>query len=99
MWKQIYSLRWPLPPLPKIDFSKEMVVVVALGGRPTGGYGIVVDGAYERDERLEISVSSHSPRKSCFLTQGITEPVDIVRLPKTERSVVFRETEVVHECK
>src|SRR5688572_19912259 len=26
-------------------------------------------------------------------------PVDIVQLPKTERSVVFRETEVVHECK
>jgi len=85
--------------LPKIDFSKEMVVVVALGGRPTGGYGIVVDRAYERDDRLEVIVRSLTPAKSCFLIQATTAPVDIVRIPKTERSVVFRETEVVHECK
>jgi len=28
----------------------------------------------------------------------VTAPVDVVRLPKMERSVAFRETEVVHNC-
>jgi hypothetical protein len=99
MWKRIYRWSSPLPLLPKIDFSKETVVVVALGGRPSGGYGIIIDRACERDDRLEIFVSSHSPGKGCFLTGSITAPVDIVMLPKTERSVVFRETEVVHDCR
>lgn len=99
MWEQIHRTVSPLPPLPDIDFSREMVVVVALGARPTGGYGIIVDRAYERDDRLEIVVRKQTPGKTCFNTQAVTQPVDIVRLPKTERSVVFRETEVVHDCK
>ena len=105
VWKWIHSpdpYHGPvseLPPLPEIDFSREMVVVAALGGRPTGSYGIIVEGAYERGNRLEVVVRAQSPGKSCMVTQAVTQPVDIVRLPKSERSVVFRETEVVHECK
>ncbi len=99
MWKRIHSRGWPLPPLPEIDFSREMVVVVALGARPTGGYGIIVDGAYERNDRLEIIIRKQTPGKTCFNTQSVTQPVDIVRLPKMERLVVFKEDEVVHECK
>jgi len=57
------------PPLPEIDFSREMVVVAALGGRPTGGYGIIVDRAYERDNRLEIIVRSQTPGKTCINVQ------------------------------
>ena len=87
-----------LPPLPEIDFSREMLVVVALGGRPSSGYAIVVDGAYEQDNRLEIVVRSVSV-KGCAALAVMTAPVDIVRLPKTERAVVFRETEAVRECK
>jgi hypothetical protein len=88
-----------LPPLPEIDFSREIVIVVALGVRPSGGYGIIVDGAYERDKQLKIVVRSISPGKGCIVTAALTQPVDIVRLPKTVRSVVFREAEVMHECK
>lgn len=99
VWERIHSSVSPTPPLPEIDFSQEMVVVVALGARPTGGYGIIVDRAYERDDRLEIIVRKQTPGKNCNLTQAVTEPVDIVRLPKIERPVIFRETEVVHECK
>lgn len=99
IWKRIHRPVTELPPLPEVDFSREMVVVAALGGRPSSTYAIIVDGAYERDERLEIAVRSVSPGKSCMTLTVCTAPVDIVRLPKTERSVVFRETEVVHECK
>ena len=98
VWEQIHTPFSPQPPLPEIDFSRELVVVVALGTRPTGGYGIIVDRAYQRDNRLEIIVRKQTPGKTCGTTQAITQPVDIARVPKTERLVVFRETEVVHEC-
>ena len=89
----------PVPPLPEIDFTKELIVVVALGTRPTGGYGIFVDRAVDKNNRREITVGKQSPGKNCFTTQALTQPVDIARLPKTDRPVVFKETGEVHECK
>ncbi len=98
VWKRIYAQRSPTPPLPEIDFAKEMLVVVAMGEKSTGGYGIIIDGASERDDRLAIKVRGISPGKGCMTTQALTAPVDIVRLKKTERPVVFRESETVHDC-
>jgi len=99
VWKRIHHGPYPeLPPLPEIDFSREMVIVVALGGRPSSGYGIIIDRAYERDDQLEVVVRSIDG-KGCTALTVITAPVDIVRLAKTERAVVFKEIEVVRECK
>lgn len=98
VWKRIYAQRSPTPPLPEIDFAGEMLIVAAMGGKSTGGHGIVIDGANERDNRLEIKVRSISPGKGCMTTQALTAPVDIVRIKKTERTVVFRETETLHDC-
>jgi hypothetical protein len=89
----------PTPRLPAIDFSREMVVIVAMGLRPTLGYNIVVDRAHEVDDQLEIVVISTSPGHNCLLAQAVIYPIDIAVLPRTELSVVFKETDVVHECK
>jgi hypothetical protein len=75
-----------------------MLIVVALGERPTGSYGIIVDSVYEREKELEILVRSISRVKCGLVIQSLTQPLDLVRLPKTELSVVFREIEV-DECK
>ena len=87
----------PLPemlPLPEIDFSREMIVVAAMGERPNGGYRIIVDSAHERDNRLELEVQNISP---CGADYPImTAPIDIVRLPKSDLPVTFRE--VKREC-
>lgn len=99
LWKRIYSLSSPTPPLPAIDFAKEMLVVVSLGSKANGGYGILIDDASERDNGLEIKVRTISPGKSCMTTQALTAPVDIVRLRKSERPVAFVEAEIVHDCK
>ncbi|MBA3766557.1 MAG: protease complex subunit PrcB family protein [Acidobacteria bacterium] len=104
-WKRIHSPGpthdpYPtMPPLPAIDFSREMLVVVTMGERPTGGYAIIVDGVYERAKQIEIVVRNISPGRGCGTTQSLTQPVDIVQLPKREGSIVFRDLEVVNECK
>jgi hypothetical protein len=98
IWKRIHSNHSELPPLPEVDFSRDKILVVALGARPTGGYGIIIDGAYERDDRIEVIVQSQSPGKSCMTTQAVIQPVDIVLLPKMDRPIVFQEKEEVLEC-
>lgn len=103
VWKRMFILdssHGPdpdLPPWAEIDFSREMVLVAAMGARPSSGYCIFIDSAYERDDRLEVNVRSVENRK-CGGFTVMTAPVDIVRLPKTERSVVFHESEVESDC-
>jgi len=87
------------PPLPEIDFAKETLIVVSMGQQPTSGYFITVEGAKEFSDRIEVEVQSLSPnRYQCFLLQVVTYPIDIVRLPRSDKNVVFHETEVVKDC-
>jgi hypothetical protein len=88
-------------PAPDVDFSREMIIVAALGMRPTGGYAITVDTAYERGDKLEVIVRSISPG-SCFLFTTDPQfgiPTDIVRIAKSERPIVFREIKAAMDCK
>ena len=89
-----------VPPAPEIDFAKEMLLVVVMGQHPSGGYSISVESAKEFSDRIEAEVQNVSPNlKQCFLPAMATSPIDIVRMPKTKKTVVFRETEVVRDCK
>ncbi len=97
VWKRVQCPGSTPSPLPDVDFTQEMLIVVALGEQSTGGYGIIVDSAYARNNQLEINVISYSV-KGCGQTQALTQPVDIVRLPRTNNSVVFRETEAIKNC-
>jgi hypothetical protein len=102
VWKRLYQhipSNGPYPELPEVDFSREMLVVAAMGQQPTSGYSIIIDSAYERDDRLEVVVKSVITVKCGGVYMMVTAPLDIVRLPKMERAVVFREIEVVPECK
>ncbi|MDX6383034.1 MAG: hypothetical protein QOK48_607 [Blastocatellia bacterium] len=112
VWKQIYSgpisFSWTgpgsekvpnlPPPLPQIDFSHNMLLVVTMGSEPNGGYAIVVDGVYEHANQLEVVVRNVSPGRSCFTAQVETQPVDIVEVEKREGSVIFRDVDIVTDC-
>lgn len=99
LWKGLFRFGTDKPALPEVDFSREMIIVAAMGQQPSSGYEILIDGGCEVDNRLEVFVRSTNFLK-CGLQLGIvTEPVDMVRLPKTVLPVVFRETEVTSDCK
>jgi hypothetical protein len=85
------------PPLPEVDFSREMIIVAAMGHQPNI-YEILIDSACEVDNQLEVLVRI-TKFDWCGLMAGLLpEPVDIVRLPKTDLPVVFRETELSCDC-
>jgi PrcB C-terminal/Peptidase inhibitor I9 len=98
VWNQIVGLVSNKPPLPKVDFSREMIIVAARGEQPTSGYEIIIDSACEVDNQLEVLVHSTKLLGCGLQLQVVTAPVDIVRLPKTDLPVVFRENEVTSDC-
>ena len=83
-----------IPPPPAIDFSKEMIVVSAMGQRPSLGYWTFIDGACEVDGQVEVFVTNVEDVKCMGVFTVITYPADAVRIPRTDLPIVFRETQL-----
>jgi len=96
LWNQIMRPVSDKPALPDVDFSREMLIVAAMGQQPSVYY-IIIDSACEVDNQLEVLVRSTSFSCGAYLGM-LPETVDIVRLPKTDLPVVFRETEGTSDC-
>jgi hypothetical protein len=99
VWEAIWRNHTPLPPLPQIDFGREMLVVASTGIKPSGGYAIVVEGVEEVGGVLQVKLLSTSPHDRCFVTAAITHPVDVARIPASTREVRFTERRTVTQCR
>lgn len=97
-WASLWPAFAPIPAPPNVDFSSEMIVFVALGERPTGGYSIVVDSAGTSARGVTVWIGSSAPGPHCFTTQAFTQPVDIARLPRIDAPVHFVETSQINDC-
>ena len=80
LWKRHASIEPNPPPLPAIDFSKEIVVAVFLGEKPTGGHDVEIVSTERSDGTLLISFVEKSPRPGGMVTQAFTQPFHIVRV-------------------
>ena len=99
-WKRLTGRVPPgqwAPALPDIDFSKEMIVVAAMGQRPTSGYWNIIDGACEVDGQVEVFISNVEDPSCMGAFDALTYPADAVRIPRSDLPVVFRETQI--SCK
>lgn len=82
-------------PQPEVDFSKHMVVVSAMGQRPTSGpYWTFIDGACEVDGQVEVFVSNVDNPKCLGGFTILSFPADAVLIPRTDLPVVFREAQI-----
>ena len=97
LWQQIMRQVTNKPPLPEVDFSREMLIVAAMGFQ-RDPYEIIIDSACEVDNQLEVLVRSTKFHWCGAIAGLLPQSVDIVRLPKTDLPVVFRETEVTVDC-
>lgn len=97
-WARIQGPQAASLPLPPVDFSREMVVVGAMGTRPTGGFSILVEEAYDRGDAIVVRFRATEPGARCVVTTGLTSPADAARLPRHDRAVVFEEILVTRDC-
>lgn len=97
-WDAIHRFMFPAPALPQVDFAREMVIVAALGQKPTGGYSIFIDGATETANGVTVNVRAVSPGNGCAVTLALTQPVDIARVTRREGNVAFAETNATLNC-
>jgi hypothetical protein len=88
-WATIYAPLTPTPPLPEIDFATNVVILAAMGTRPSGGYSITIEEVRAQDGMLHVRVLQRSPGASCVTTGAITAPVHVVQAPRVGTTATF----------
>jgi len=84
LWRQHQTAR----PRGTIDFSKEMVVGVFLGSRPTAGYSVTIVSAAEQGGVLRVRYRETPPPADAITAQVITYPYQIVAIPRSSAADV-----------
>ena len=81
-------------PLPKVDFSKSMVVGVFVGMRPTAGYTVAIK-AVQRTEGggAVVEYVEGAPDKSRMVAQLLTSPFHLVSIPNDVKTVEFKQVQ------
>jgi hypothetical protein len=80
-WKQLWQQHSPDRPLPAVDFTKEMVVGVFMGSRPTAGYSLEIVGAMENSGTLVVRYREALPPRGTMTAQVVTSPYHLVTVP------------------
>lgn len=88
-WRRLYGLatnsRMNPPPAPAVDFSREGVLLIAMGQRPSSGYGLSLAGdATVRDGVLTVPVDWREPPPGFLQAQVVTSPCLLLKVPATD---------------
>jgi hypothetical protein len=92
-WSALWKAHGDAGALPSIDFSREMVVAVFLGSRPTAGYGIEVVRAVAAPAAMIVEYVETTPPRDLLTAQVITAPYHLAAVPKYDGEVTFRRVE------
>jgi hypothetical protein len=98
LWDKIYANQSPAPPLPEVDFTKEMIVVAAAGQKPSSGYAMTVSSAVEANGEVTVSIDAVSPGAKCIGLTVITSPLDLARVTRRDSPVRFNVTRRTRDC-
>jgi len=101
-WRAIWSsltANYGTPPsAPAIDFDRYEVIVAALGERNSGGYDITISRIAMTNDYLYVELTALRPGPRCGTTAALTQPVDMVRIPRSHPPVIFVEKPLVNDC-
>lgn len=86
LWREHTSTTLPTAEMPTIDFSKEMVVCVLAGEKPTAGYGIEVVDAQFNGKAMVLGTRATSPAEGAIVPQIVTRPYHMIAAPMTSAS-------------
>ncbi len=93
-WRALWQQHSPDRPMPAVDFSKESVVAVFLGSKPTAGYNVTILSTTEGGGALVVKYREERPKPGMVSAQVLTFPYHIVAIPKvTATNVTFEKAE------
>ncbi len=97
-WESLHQNKTPIPDLPDVDFSNQMVIAATMETQPSGGYGIKITQVRLKNGILGVKVLNTKPGDGCITTGALTTPYHLVKLDKRNEEVEFFEEEKINNC-
>ena len=79
MWEHLRRGSRDSLSFPAVDFSKDLVIIAALGSVGSTGYDIIIDSVARTTSEFLIFVRAREPGNLYEVGPVQTEPVDVVR--------------------
>jgi hypothetical protein len=89
LWNRAHGAQLTPPPVPDIDFRRDTVVAYFMGQRPSGGYGIQVTDVSVEGGEAYINMRLTEPGAGEIVTQALTSPWVMIRVPRPNLSVAW----------
>jgi len=83
LWRLLFVQIMEKPPLPPLDFNKQVAIGVFLGLKTTGGYHVAIQQVRRAGDSLEVVVKKTAPQPGQMVTMALTQPYSVVVVPKT----------------
>ena len=81
-WSKLWMLHGGDRTRPNVDFSREIVVAVFMGTRPTAGFGVEIFRVRQEGVALVVSYRETRPSPDSVTAQILTSPFHIVAVPR-----------------
>jgi len=89
IWKNAPGILEDNPWLEKVDFTRQMVVLVNAGEKPTSGYSAKINSIVMQETKIVVLYSETAPEKGAITAQVITYPYSIAIIPTSSKPVEF----------
>ena len=96
LWKMANGDTSAMPP---VDFSKDYVIAVFAGMKNSGGHTITIDSVTATAEERTVSVSLTEPGRLCVVTDALTSPYELIRLPHSALPLTHTDSIEVTDCR
>jgi hypothetical protein len=99
LWEDLHNISTGFPNLPTVNFSREVVIAVFIGGFPTGGYSATITRIDINLTGPVVYVDEVHPGEGCGVTMAFTQPYHIVRVELTSpQPVDFVYNVIITNC-
>ena len=88
-WKALWKEHAPTDKMPEIDFTRDMVVGIFLGSKPSAGHAVEIVGVRTQDKDLIVEYVQKQPARGTMAAQILTEPYHLVAVAKHAGTVRF----------
>jgi hypothetical protein len=81
-WSKLWTLHAGERTRPAVDFSREVVVAVFMGTRPSAGFTVQIVRVRQEGPALVVSYTETRPAPDSVAAQILTSPFHIVAVPR-----------------
>lgn len=93
LWAEHVSMTSPMTEAPQIDFSKDMVVGVFSGDKPSGGYEVEIVKIECEEKTMTVFYREIMPSPKDIVSAVMTQPYHLIKTERQDLQIEFKEVE------